>query len=98
MWRHGDVFIQACGELPAEAIKLPHLTLAKGELTGHAHRIEESGAAQLFRHDDTLYLRVIGERATVTHQEHAAITLDRGVYRVWIQREYSPERFRKVMD
>jgi hypothetical protein len=98
MWRHGDVFIQASAEIPSEATRLPHLILAKGELTGHAHRIEESDAAQLFRHGEKLFLRVTGDRATVTHQEHAAITLKPGVYRVWIQREYSPERIRKVVD
>jgi hypothetical protein len=98
MWRHGDVLIQACAEIPTEAARLPHLILAKGELTGHAHRIEESDAAQLFRHGEKMYLRVTGERASVTHQEHATISLGRGMYRVWIQREYTPERIRKVVD
>jgi len=98
MWRHGDVFIQACAGVPASATRLPHCILAKGELTGHAHRIEERDAAQLFRQDDMLYLRVTGDRATVIHEEHAPISLERGAYRVWIQREYSPEEIRRVLD
>jgi hypothetical protein len=98
MWRHGDVFIQACAGLPASASKLPHLILAKGELTGHAHRIAERESAELFRHDDVLYLRVTGVKATVTHEEHRSIALEPGVYRVWIQREYSPQEIRRVLD
>ena len=98
MWRHGDVFIQSCEEVPDGANRLPHLILAKGELTGHAHRIREREGNELFELDDSLYLRVTGEQATVTHEEHAPISLDRGVYRVWIQREYSPEAIRRVVD
>jgi hypothetical protein len=98
MWRHGDVFIQACTAIPASATRLPHLILAKGELTGHAHRIAEREAAELFRHEDTLYLQVTGERATITHEEHSAIALKKGTYRVWIQREYSPQEIRRVLD
>ncbi len=98
MWRHGDVFIQACDRIPAGAMKLPHCILAKGEITGHAHRIEQRDVAQLFRHDGLLYLRVTGEQATVTHEEHAPISFPRGTYKVWIQREYSPQEIRRVLD
>ncbi len=98
MWRHGDVFIQACDGIPSGATKLPHCILAKGELTGHAHRIEDRGVAELFRQQGTLFLRVTGECATVTHEEHGPISLEQGTYRVWIQREYSPEEIRRVVD
>lgn len=36
--------------------------------------------------------------AQVTHQEHATIALDPGMYRVRIQREYSPQEIRRVAD
>lgn len=98
MWRHGDVFIQSCMEIPDSAVKLPHCTLAKGEATGHAHRIEERGAAELFRGDDALYLGVTAPMATLVHEEHASISLPRGIYRVWIQREYTPKEIRRVID
>jgi hypothetical protein len=48
--------------------------------------------------DGTLYLRVVADRATIIHQEHRPITLPRGSYRVWAQREYSPEAIRPVLD
>ena len=98
LWRHGDVFIQSCGEVPSSARLLPHCILAKGEVTGHAHRIAERDSAQLFLQDEILYLRVAEKRATVVHEEHAPIVLERGNYRVWIQREYSPEAIRRVVD
>jgi len=98
MWRQGDVFIQACPQVPPEAKKLPHCILAKGELTGHAHRVEESGAAVLFEFGGSQYLDVKAAQATVAHEEHGPIVLPRGTYRVWIQREYSPEEIRRVVD
>jgi predicted nuclease of restriction endonuclease-like (RecB) superfamily len=84
--------------LPGDAKRLPHCTLAKGELTGHAHRIQEPNAAVLYERGDQRYLEVIAKRAALIHQEHAPISLARGVYRVWIQREYTPEAIRRVVD
>jgi len=34
----------------------------------------------------------------VVHEEHGPISLEPGTYRVWIQREYSPEAIRRVLD
>ena len=98
MWRHGDVFLQSCDAVPDGARPLPHGILARGEVTGHAHRIKESGTAHLFRHADSIYLRVTGDGATVVHEEHGPIRLEPGTYRSWIQREYSPEAIRRVLD
>lgn len=98
MWRHGDVLIQACDEIPDKARKLPHLILAKGEITGHSHRIREREGNELFQFGGEFYLRVTQGPATVCHEEHAEISLSPGTYRIWIQREYSPEAIRRVVD
>ena len=98
MWRHGDVFIEACNQIPKGAKRLPHLLLAKGELTGHAHRIEGNRGASLFEAGDERFLDVTDDSITIIHEEHAPITLTRGAYRVWIQREYSPDAIHRVMD
>ena len=98
MWRHGDVLIAAVEAIPDEAARLGHATLARGELTGHSHRVHERDAAALWEHSGTLYLEVVADGATIVHQEHRPITLPRGVYRVWIQREYSPGAIRRVFD
>ena len=98
MWRHGDVFLAPVAQIPDDARALPHCILAEGELTGHSHRIRESGTATLYERSGERFLSVSAEMATLIHQEHAPISLPRGLYRVWIQREYSPEAIRRVVD
>ncbi len=95
--RQGDVFLELVERLPegSEAVKGP-LVLAEGEVTGHAHRVQ-GGRAKLFEAAGERFLRVTA-RATLAHEEHAPITLTRGVYRVIIQREYHPQEFRNVAD
>jgi hypothetical protein len=98
MWRQGDIFLAVVDILPEGAHLRPHCVLAEGEVTGHSHRIKETGVARLYAHRTSLYLEVTAEQATVAHEEHGAIALPRGVYRVWRQREYSPEAIRVVRD
>ncbi len=98
MWRQGDVFIAAVPSIPAGATPRPHCVLAEGEITGHSHRVEGQRVAELYEHSGTLYLKVTAASARVIHQEHGPVTLPRGCYRVWPQREYSPEAIRVVRD
>ncbi|NET81300.1 MAG: hypothetical protein F6J94_04820 [Moorea sp. SIO1F2] len=93
--RQGDVIL-----LPVEQIngqQLPHLTLAEGEVTGHSHRISD-GVAQLYEKNGILYLQVLSEIATLTHEEHQPIELPQGSWMVRIQREYEPQGWRYVAD
>jgi hypothetical protein len=106
LYRHGDVLIAQIAALPASEQLAPrHNTiLARGEITGHSHRIAEAGAVQLWEQVGVnnqfgeLFLQVTAEQATVVHEEHRPITLARGLYRVWMQREYHPTAIRKVVD
>jgi hypothetical protein len=98
MWRHGDILIATAYSLPPGARKRPNLTLAYGEITGHSHRIKETGAAELWEGGGVLFLKVVNEAATLIHEEHLPITLPRGVYRVWRQREYTPQQIRQIED
>ncbi|MBW4623682.1 MAG: hypothetical protein KME17_30515 [Cyanosarcina radialis HA8281-LM2] len=93
--RQGDVILQPATQI--EGKKLSHLTLAEGEVTGHSHRISD-GQAELYERDGTLYLRVLSETATLTHEEHKAIQIPQGNWMVNIQREYEPEGWRYVAD
>lgn len=108
--RQGDVFIQAVEVMPATLEIVPHdgrgrVILALGESTGHAHAIADDDV-QLFAHVTPgataeaaeRYLRVGAAGATLRHEEHAAIALPPGFYRVDIQREYSPLAVRTVAD
>ncbi|MGK7898058.1 MAG: hypothetical protein AB4372_31690 [Xenococcus sp. (in: cyanobacteria)] len=93
--RQGDVLLKNTTKI--EGHKLPHLTLAVGEVTGHSHRISE-GQAELYQKGNTLYLKVLSETATLTHEEHQAIPIPQGNWMVKIQREYEPKGWRYVSD
>jgi len=97
-FRHGDVLIEEVEGLPSVREKLQHTILAHGEVTGHCHRIREADVADLYAAERGFVLHVRGECATVVHEEHGPISLPGGYYRVWRQREYSPEEIRIVRD
>ena len=97
-YRHGDVLIESVKSLPEVRKKMPQPILAHGEVTGHCHRIKESGEADLYATSEGFYLHVRAASVSVVHEEHATVTLTRGYYRVWRQREYSPKEIRIVRD
>jgi hypothetical protein len=96
MWRHGDILIATVEAIPPEASVVRGM-LATGEITGHSHRVEEPETAEMWEYRGEHFLKV---RAItrVIHEEHRPITLEPGMYRVWQQREYTPEAIRYVMD
>lgn len=94
--RQGDVILKAFDH-QITGRRLPHLTLAEGEVTGHSHRIS-NGEAELYEKNGTLYLKVLSPTATLIHEEHQAISIPQGNWLVRIQREYEPKRWRYVAD
>ncbi len=97
MWRHGDVFIAAIAAIPEQAKKTMGTTLAYGEITGHSHRIETPAHATLLIQGNALFLEV-SEPVRIVHEEHHPIMLPPGTYRVWQQREYTPQAIKIVRD
>lgn len=93
--RQGDVILLPVEQTAGQT--LSHLTLAEGEVTGHKHRISD-GQAELSFQDGTLYLRVLSDVATLTHEEHQAISIPQGNWMVRIQREYEPGGWRYLAD
>ena len=98
MYRHGDLLISAIPSIPKGTKPTQNSILARGEVTGHAHRIEPKENAILFEDGENMYLHVIAQSACVVHEEHAPISLPQGFYRVWRQREYVPGAIRRVVD
>ena len=98
MYRHGDVIVMPVENIPAEAVRRPSVTLARGEATGHSHRIQDPRTAELFEADGEGYLRVSADAAVLVHDEHKPISLPRGIYKFWMQREYSPKEIRRIID
>ena len=102
LFAQGDVLLLQVEDAPqGEPVQSEggRLILARGEATGHHHSVAEGVCASLIRdiEERELYL-LLGEPATLEHQEHAAIDLPAGTYRVIIQSEYSPEAIRNVAD
>ena len=110
-YRQGDVLIQRENDLQigsaTEVMADAHgrLVLAEGEVTGHSHAILERPGIALYNlagGDKALVIdpaRIYGEGGVVVaHEEHAAIMLPPGRYRVTRQREYTPHAIRRVQD
>ena len=98
MWRQGDIYIERIDRIPDGARKLGHCVLAEGEVTGHKHQVVDIETAELYESSGKQYLEVKTESAVVSHDEHGPVTLPKGTYVVWKQREYTPEEIRIVRD
>jgi hypothetical protein len=108
VYRQGDVLIVALEEpeVPAHFLDAPgeprdgrgRLVLALGEVTGHAHAVQ--GPGRLMREAGPFgpMLLHLPDGGRVVHEEHAAIALPRGWFRVVRQREYAPGAVRIVAD
>lgn len=104
--RQGDVVVQRVSDLPLAAAlekDTNKVVLAYGEVTGHHHRFDdvlsvpESPKVRMWSAGAERFIQVL-ERSSLVHEEHAPIALEPGVYKVTIQREYSPEEIRRVVD
>ncbi len=98
MWRHGDVMISAAPTIPKGARHRHTPILVRGEMTGHSHRIEAPETTEVWEYAGELFIKVVAPSARVIHEEHQPISLPRGIYRVWQQREYTPSAIRRVVD
>lgn len=102
-YQQGDVIVERIASVPAGEAVPPEkgkLILAKGELTGHTHAIEDiAGVAFVKGTDGNFYLSLPAER-TLVHQEHRPIVIPAGLYRVRQVREYDhfTEEARRVCE
>ncbi len=102
-YRHGDVGLVPVAVDVTAAKQRKDGILARGEVTGHAHRIAEAdlaGAEIYDLADGRSVLRVTAEGGiSIVHEEHAPIQVAPGDYEIRIAREYDEEEeFRRVSD
>lgn len=101
MYRQGDVLLREVSSIPKTAIpqkQAGRLVLAYGEVTGHAHAIQDLGNVDVFvGAEGQLYLHV-KEATALQHEEHGTILLPAGKYERVLQREYQPDEIRNVQD
>lgn len=93
--RQGDVFFQQLEKLPKDLKLQKSNVLVYGESTGHGHRLQEGS---IFLNKDGLMYLALSKVSKVTHEEHKAIKLEKGLWAVVRQREYTPEEIRTVID
>jgi hypothetical protein len=113
MYRQGDILIVPLAEdaaaarirglIPAARDSRGRLVLALGEVTGHAHAVVGPGdlyrsASSLPPADSAPAFLHVPSGARVVHEEHGAISLPGGWYRVVRQREYVPGSVRVIAD
>lgn len=87
--QQGDVILRKLPAMPHGAFKKlakRRCVLADGEHTGHAH-VVECNHAELIEIGGRMLL-MLEKAATVTHQEHKAITLTPGIWEVGRVQEY----------
>lgn len=102
--RQGDVLIERIAALPEKTTQIKReagrIILAHGEATGHAHAILEKNVFlhEAENHPGVTFLEIKDAVAALVHDEHTTISLERGIYRVTRQREYSPQEIRRVAD
>lgn len=100
MVRQGDVLLVKVAEMPRGVERHDNggrCLVREGEATGHAHVIE--GAVEEYRSAlDERFYAVLEEGGVLTHDEHSAIALEPGLYRLQPQSEWTPEGARWVAD
>lgn len=94
-FRQGDILIIEASAVPLAAQLTQNRVIAYGESTGHAHVVE--GDVTLFG-DTTVQWIVSNVPFRVIHDEHTAVDVPAGTFRVIRQREYSPDRIRNIAD
>ena len=98
-YQQGDVLIICVDNIPGETSVKADKIVAEGEVTGHMHRILAEDAVVSVDKDGNIF--VDAPNGTVlTHDEHNAIDIPAGKFKIGIVREYDPlaEEIRSVAD
>ena len=98
VFRHGDLLIAPVAAIPLGGRVKEDMVLARGEATGHTHRLEAREPVQLWEFSNEMYFRLGAGGGELVHDEHKAIQLHPGAYRVWKQRQYEPQGNRAIED
>lgn len=105
--RQGDVLIMEVDEenfKPGKEVERDPdgaLVLARGEVTGHRHRIVQRQAGMYDGGGGvggTAFCLKTEIPCVLQHEEHGSINLPAGRFNIRLQREYHPEELRNVAD
>lgn len=98
IFRQGDVIIED-EMVPSEITEKEDKVIARGESTGHTHRIKSGDAKLLVAPNTVMYIKAYSP-TTIGHEEHGDIVLPVGEYSIRMQREYDwySEEVKNVVD
>lgn len=96
----GDVTFIPVKSIPKDVKVVPDGIIAKGETTGHSHRVGTIEAAELYQMDGRMFLSVGENGVSIVHEEHFPVTLDPGNYEIHIDQsfDYSAQALQNVAD
>jgi hypothetical protein len=101
-WRQGDIYFVKVDEEPRSyGTPVKNGVIAKGETTGHSHRLAPMSmdqGAELSVIAGSMFLRSPEKGTKIVHDEHHAIDLPKGLYAVVHQQEFDGLRWRRVFD
>lgn len=97
MYRQGDLLFVRLNSIPKKAEIVADGVIARGEASGHSHRLKPNQQVVLMLLGGLMYIRA-KSRADIVHEEHGTITLPPGDYKVIRQREYVPDSYKTVSD
>lgn len=103
-FRQGDVLVVPTENIP-ESVEIVapengRLIVARGEATGHHHSFPHNRGATLFRddsHGGSMFVTTT-ETVLLEHQEHTALPLLPGKYKIVIQRIFQSGTIKTVLD
>jgi hypothetical protein len=96
--RQGDLlFVRVEEVLKKDATAVQDGILARGEATGHTHKLRADARNRAVRVAQALYV-LAAVQAHIDHQEHATVILPPGTWQVKRQREYRPGGWVQVAD
>jgi hypothetical protein len=95
--RQGDILFTRIDGIPTGATPVADRIIARGETTGHAHRLRAGRGRSLLAIGTVMYIHA-RYQAHVDHEEHSTVTLPMGDYKITRQREYEPTGWRQVQD
>ena len=96
-FRQGDIYFEEVESIPEDAKVQTDGIIARGEVTGHTHRVQNPSMGAIMMAASVMYLNAI-KTMSIVHEEHNTIDLPPGNWQVLRQREWTPEGWRQVAD
>lgn len=105
VYRHGDLLLHHTNKPKKARKKVKEGNcILEGEVTNHHHRASAGATVEICVDEPSQandYHRgtvIAPAKTTITHEEHDTITLRKGKYDAYVQREYDPIFERRVVD